>query len=72
MKSLAQSMAITFEEGNKNLAYQTLVDLHEEGVYLDNISMNHPLAKLYQWVDTGAYWEYIYNLCVSNDVSPIE
>ena len=39
------------------MAYNILVDLHEEGVYLDNISANHPLAQLYEFVNVEKYWK---------------
>ena len=59
MKSTAKAISIKFEN-NPELAYQILVDLHEEGVYLDNISNNHPLSQLYQAVDAEKYFTYIY------------
>ena len=65
MKALAKSMSIRIEE-NPGLAYQVLVDLHEEGIYLDNISSNHPFAKLYEWVDVSKFWKYLYGLCVES------
>lgn len=48
------------------MAYNILVDLHEEGVYLDNISANHPLVQLYEYVNVEKYWKYVYNLCLES------
>ena len=56
-------MAIKFEE-NGDLAYELLVEMHEEGAYLDNMSTKHPLSKLYEWVNVEKYWNYLYNLCL--------
>lgn len=65
-------MTIKFEEGNPEFAYKVLVDLHEEGVYLDNISNNHPVAKLYAEVNADVFWKYIYELCVLSEPEPIK
>jgi hypothetical protein len=43
------------------------VDLHEDEVYLDNISQNHPFSQLYQWVDVNTYWNYLFDLCMQNE-----
>lgn len=66
MKELAKSMSIKFES-DAELAYQVLIDLHEEGIYLDNISANHPFAKLYERVEPSRYWKYLYDLCLDSD-----
>lgn len=71
MKNLALSISITFEEGNSELAFKILQDLHEDGIYLENISSNHPMAKLYEWVDADKYWNYIYNLCTQPQLSAV-
>lgn len=63
MKELATSITINFNE-EPELAYKALVALHEDGVYLENISVNHPLQQLYSYVDASRYWGYIYGLCV--------
>ena len=51
MKELAQSITISFNEEDPELAYQILVTLHEEGIYMENISLNHPLQQLYTQVN---------------------
>lgn len=49
-----------------------LVDIHEEGIYIDNISVHHPLGKLFEWVDVNKYWQYIFNLCTIKSVNVIK
>lgn len=66
MKELAKSMSVKFSP-NGELAYRILLELHEEGIYLDNISDNHPLAQLYQWVEVSNYWEYLHGLCLDSE-----
>ena len=63
MKLLAKEIEIGFDEADQDLAFEILVTLHESDIYLDNISMNHPLASLYRTVDIRKYWKYVYDLC---------
>lgn len=36
---------------------------------MDNVSVNHPFSKLYESVDVGKYWKYLYALCSEGDVN---
>lgn len=61
MKKLANSIKINFNS-EPEFSFQVLKYLHEQKMYLENISVNHPFAELYKNVDSSKFWSYLVEL----------
>ena len=58
----AENIKISFAE-DPELAMAVLQRLHEEHVYLDNISSKHPLYPLYLAVDPQQFLKLVWGYC---------
>ena len=67
MKKLANSIKINFDS-DPEFSLHVLKYLHEQKMYLENISANHPFANLYRNVDPSKFWSYLVELV--HKVSP--
>ncbi len=61
MKTLANSITIHFDS-DSDFSFYVLKYLHEQKIYLENISANHPFAELYRNVETVKFWQYLVSL----------
>lgn len=61
MRRLASSIKINFDS-DAEFSFHVLKYLHEQKMYLENISANHPFASLYRNVEPSKFWSYMVEL----------
>ncbi len=61
-------MKITFDK-NEELAFEILKEIHSAKIDLSNINIKHPLYALLQMVKPENYFEYLLELCNTENSS---